>query len=95
MWQDYAFTISAIIFGYGLIPQIKKNIELEDASFISWQLCIIYTIAISITGYTCYSLKMYVSCLANLFQLICWIIIMLQKVEYRMRKENETTITIK
>ena len=80
---------------FAQISQHKKNIELKDASFISWQLCIIYMIAISITGVTCFSIKLYVSSSANLFQLICWMVIVIQKLKYKKEIENEITTTTK
>ena len=93
MWQDYAFTVSAIIFGYGLLPQIKKNYDLKDASFISWQMCIVTVIAIVLTGITCLSLKMYISSSANAFQLVCWSTIIYQKLKYKGDPHENTTDT--
>ena len=91
MWQDYAFTVSAIIFGYGLLPQIKKNFDLKDASFISWQMCIVTMFAIVITGVTCLSLKLYISSSANAFQLVCWSTIIYQKLKYKKESPDEAT----
>jgi uncharacterized protein with PQ loop repeat len=79
MWQDLAFTVAAIIFSVGLIPQIKKNFQLKSAESISWNMCILYMIAITLNGVTCASLGLYLATSLNIVQFIGWIIIGAQK----------------
>jgi hypothetical protein len=89
MWEDYALFLCGCIFAYGLVPQIFKNRKLQDASFISWQLAILYSVAVTIAGIACFSLKLYITCASNVFQLICWGIIIYQKLHYKKGKLND------
>jgi len=82
MWQDYAFTVCGIIFTSGLIPQIRINYLEKNASFISWSFCILYMLAIMLSGITCYSLGLMLSTILSGCQLTAWMIIAFQKVHY-------------
>jgi uncharacterized protein with PQ loop repeat len=83
MWPDVVLFVCGCIFAYGLIPQIIKNKQLNDASFISWQLCILYSIAVLGAGVACLALELYITCISNVIQLVCWGIIIYQKLYYK------------
>lgn len=86
MWQDKLLMMCSILFGYSVIPQIIKNFKNKCAHQISWQLCIvtIFALFLSIIGMSC--MKLYFTTSANTFQVICWSIVIFQKIFYRRQK---------
>ena len=83
MWQDYAFTLASLMFGYSLVPQLIKNHKAQSAKQISWQLIIISLVAVIISVIACYTIKLYLTTGMNLIQSLCWIAMIVQKLYFK------------
>lgn len=82
MWQDYALTLCAVLFGYSLIPQMIKIHKKKTASQFSWQLLFCQFCAITIASFTVLSLDLFLAAIINFTQLILLIVIIGQKIHY-------------
>ena len=82
MWQDYALTLCAILFGYSLIPQMIRIHKERSATQLSWQLLGCQFFAISLASFTCLTLNLHIAATINFLQLICMGIIIGQKKYY-------------
>jgi len=85
MWQDYVFTICGIIFSYSIIPQIIKNFKLKTAKGISWQLIGSQCIGVLLSFTVLFSLKLYLSATFSFMQVLCWLVVVIQKVYYKRK----------
>ena len=83
MWQDYAFTIASLMFGYSLVPQLIKNHEVRSAEQISWQLMLISLATVLLSTIACYTLKLFLTTGMNLIQSLCWVAMIIQKLYYK------------
>lgn len=82
IWQDYAFTTAAILFGYSVLPQVLRNYKCKSCEEITWQFIIFTLIAICISLTACFSLKLYLASSLNVIQFMLWFIIGSQKFYY-------------
>ena len=83
MWQDYIFTIAALMFGYSLVPQLIKNHKIRSAEQISWQLIILSLIGVILSAIACYTLKLFFTAGMNCIQILCWATMIYQKLHYK------------
>lgn len=75
---DKLMTVSIILFAYSLIPQIIMNFQINDV-VMAWQTIIFTNMGMFIMCVCLYSLRTYVSAIANTIQFTCWFIILMQK----------------
>ena len=83
MWQDYVFTFCGILFSYSIIPQIFRNYKLKDVKGISWQLIGSCYIGVSLSLIAFSTLELYLSSVLCCVQLLCWGIVIGQKIYYK------------
>ena len=82
MWQDYALTICAVLFGYSLLPQLYKNWKTKSVSQISWHFLLAQLFAILIASITTWTLDLTVTSIINFVQFACMVIMTIQKRYY-------------
>jgi len=89
MWQDYAFTVASFMFGYSLIPQLIKNYIAKSAEQISWQLMLGSLVALGISAVSCFTLKLYLTTAMNCIQMMCWSVMIYQKIHYAKHLDDK------
>jgi hypothetical protein len=84
-WQDIVLSITIILAGYALIPQVIDGFR-KKKGLINYQTSIIYSLAIYTAAIVFITLNLYFSAVLNFIIGTLWLILLVQKIIYSKKR---------
>ncbi|GAH56988.1 unnamed protein product [marine sediment metagenome] len=85
IWQDFVISLTIILAGYALIPQVIHGFKVKK-KLVTFQTSLIYVIAVYTAAIVFFTLSLYLSAIVNLIMGSLWLIIFIQGVVYQRRQ---------
>jgi len=82
VWQDTIITACILLFSYALIPQIYQGFK-KKKGLINFQTSLITSTGMYILSLTYLTLKLYFSAIVGLITGTLWLILLIQKINYK------------
>jgi len=82
MWQDLVITISTLLLGYALIPQVVDGFKKRKGT-VTIQTSLITALGLYTIAICLFTLGLYFSFIMNLFTGTLWAVLLIQKIIYK------------